>query len=345
MLNKLFHKAVGVMVMIFTLLVISVVPAYAGQGVHSPGWAYGIFGALTFGMIINTANLQALFTTYNTVYNKALAGVTPQHEKIATVINANVLSAVYPLIEEMPAMREWIGDRVVHGLKAAEWTIKNKPYELTVSVPRRNVETDTHGLLNPRFQMMASSVGIMPDKLTYGLLPAGFANLCYDGKAFYANDHRFGANKSVLVLSTTNWDAAIAEILGWKKLDGSPFFDGTEKLTLVVGPKLRGTARRIVVAETIAEGGVAVDNLNKGAADLVVTPQITSATQWFVSIEKAGLKPLIFQSRKTPQFVGLENPTDPSVFFKGEFTYGVDADWNAGYTLPWLSWGSTGLGA
>jgi phage major head subunit gpT-like protein len=345
MLSKYFHKSLGAMVMVFTLILASVVPAMAGQSGHSPGWAYGIFGVLGFGMIINTANLQALFTTYNTVYNKALAGVTPQHEKIALVINANVLSAVYPLIEEMPAMREWTGDRIVHGLKAAEWTIKNKPYELTVSVPRRNVETDTHGLLNPRFQMMAGSVAIMPDILTYGLMPTGFVNPCYDGKAFYANNHIFGSNKSAAVLSSTSWDAAIADILGWKKIDGSPFFDGTEKFTLVVGPKLRGPAKRIVVAKIIVEGGAAVDNLNEGAADLVVTPQITSATQWFISIEKAGLKPFIFQSRKTPQFVGLENPTDPSVFFKGEFTYGVDADWNAGYTLPWLSWGSTGLGA
>lgn len=343
MLSKLFHKTLGVMVMIFTLILTSVVPAFAGQGGYSPGWAYGISGTLVFGMVINTANLQALFTTYNTIYNKALASVTPQHEKIALVINANVLSAVYPLIEEMPAMREWKGDRVIHGLKAADWTIKNVPYELTVSVPRRNVETDTHGLLNPRFQMMAGSVAVMPDKLTYGLLPAGFTNLCYDNKAFFATNHLFGSNKGAAALSTTSWDAAIAEILGWKKTDGSPFFDGSEKFTLVVGPKLRGPARRIVVAKVIVESGAPVDNLNEGAADLVVTPQITSATQWFISIDKAGLKPIIFQSRKTPQFVGLENPSDPSVFHKGEYTYGVDADWNAGYTLPWLAWGSTGL--
>jgi len=349
MLKQIFRKATGALAMIAVLILASVMPAFAGQYSHPSGWGvlYGLGGSFAFGMLINTANLQALFTTYKTIFNKAYSAVTPQYQNVAIDVNSTALVEVHGWIDEMPGMREWKGDRVIHGMKAEEWAIKNVPYELTVSVPRRNIEADSYGLYAPRFQFLGGSGAAKPDVLVFGLLPGGFTNKCFDGKAFYAANHRFGSNLLTDVLSTTSFDKAMATLLGWKKADGSPFFDGSETFTLVVGPQLRGAGRRIVVAKTVVadSGNAAIDNLNEGAAKLLVTPQITSATQWFITVEKWGFKPLIFQARKRPQFVGLENPTDPNVFMRGEFVYGIDADWNASYTLPWLSIGSTGLGS
>lgn len=349
MLNKIFRKATGALAMIAVLVLASVMPAFAGQYGHPSGWGvlYGLGGTFAFGMLINTANLQALFTTYKTIFNKAYSAVTPQYQNVAIDVNSTALVEVHGWIDEMPAMREWKGDRIIHGMKAEEWSIKNRPFELTVSVPRRNIEADSYGLYAPRFQMLGGSGAAYPDVLVFGLLPAGFTNKCFDGQNFYSANHRFGSNLLADVLSTTSFEKAVATLLSWKKKDESPFFDGSEQFTLVVGPQLRGAARRIVEAKMIVadSGNAAIDNLNEGFAKLVVTPQITSPTQWYISVDKWGFKPLIFQARKRPQFVGLENPTDPNVFMRGEFVYGIDADWNASYTLPWLSIGSTGLGA
>jgi phage major head subunit gpT-like protein len=75
-----------------------------------------------------------------------------------------------------------------------------------------------------------------------------------------------------------------------------------------------------------------------------MSPQLTSATAWFITVEFAGIKPLIHQTRKAPVFQALTSPDDPNVFMRKEFLYGVDTRENAGYGLPQLAYGSTGGG-
>jgi phage major head subunit gpT-like protein len=65
-----------------------------------------------------------------------------------------------------------------------------------------------------------------------------------------------------------------------------------------------------------------------------------AGTPWFLLCTKRVLKPMIFQSRKKPQFVSKDKTTDDNVFFQKEFIYGVDGRWNAGFGLWQLAWGS-----
>ncbi|UCB45484.1 MAG: Mu-like prophage major head subunit gpT family protein [Spirochaetota bacterium] len=43
------------------------------------------------------------------------------------------------------------------------------------------------------------------------------------------------------------------------------------------------------------------------------------------------MKPLIYRSRKAPQFVALDKPTDESVFMRKKIHYSVEMRGNAGY--------------
>ncbi|WP_337840509.1 Mu-like prophage major head subunit gpT family protein [Rheinheimera sp.] len=52
---------------------------------------------------------------------------------------------------------------------------------------------------------------------------------------------------------------------------------------------------------------------------------------WFLLDVSRALKPLIYQERKKPQFVAMDNPNDEQVFTKKLFRYGVDLRANAGY--------------
>ncbi len=65
-----------------------------------------------------------------------------------------------------------------------------------------------------------------------------------------------------------------------------------------------------------------------------------SGTPWYLLDVTRAIKPLIFQNRRSPQFVALDSPTDDRVFQQKEFLYGVDNRCNAGYGLWQLGYAS-----
>lgn len=52
---------------------------------------------------------------------------------------------------------------------------------------------------------------------------------------------------------------------------------------------------------------------------------------WFLLDTSRALKPLIFQDREAFDFVALDNPNDPNVFWKNKFVYGTTGRCNAGF--------------
>ena len=54
---------------------------------------------------------------------------------------------------------------------------------------------------------------------------------------------------------------------------------------------------------------------------------------WYLACTKGVLKPMIFQKRRPYQFTSLVNLTDPNVFLRAEYNFGVDARANVGFGL------------
>lgn len=65
-----------------------------------------------------------------------------------------------------------------------------------------------------------------------------------------------------------------------------------------------------------------------------------SGTPWFLICSKMPMKPIIFQSRKAPEFVAKDRLDDDNVFFNRQYVYGVDMRCAVGFGLPQLAWGS-----
>lgn len=65
-----------------------------------------------------------------------------------------------------------------------------------------------------------------------------------------------------------------------------------------------------------------------------------SGTPWFLLCTKRALKPIIYQDRKSFEFVAMDDPTDPNVFNRKEFVYGVDGRNNVGFGFWQMGWGS-----
>jgi len=65
-----------------------------------------------------------------------------------------------------------------------------------------------------------------------------------------------------------------------------------------------------------------------------------SGAAWYLIDSKKPLKPIIFQDRKAPDFVAMDQANDEQVFNTREFRYGVHARRNVGYGFWQTSWGS-----
>ena len=97
-------------------------------------------------MIVNQQNLHGLDVAYSTAFNKAFSGVAPKYQKLATVVPSTTASTNYKWLGQIPKMKEWIGEREIQSLSGYDYTIKNKKFELTVSVPREDIEDDQYGI-------------------------------------------------------------------------------------------------------------------------------------------------------------------------------------------------------
>jgi phage major head subunit gpT-like protein len=140
-------------------------------------------------MFINKAELNNLFSGFQTSFNKGKEQAASYYQSIAMVVPSQTSEETYGWLGQFPKLREWIGDRVINNLTAEGYTLKNKLFEDTISVPRTNIEDDSYGIFGPLFQEMGRVSEEHPDELIFDLLAAGFSSLCYDGQYFFDTDH------------------------------------------------------------------------------------------------------------------------------------------------------------
>lgn len=140
-------------------------------------------------MIITPESLSALSQAYSYLFDEAFKNTTSHALRVASKSQSGNLTEVYHWLGLFPNMREWLGDRVINDIMLHGWSIKNRKFESTVSVPREKMEDDTYGALSPLFQQLGRMTKMHPDSLVFPLLLNGFANLCYDGKPFFCAEH------------------------------------------------------------------------------------------------------------------------------------------------------------
>lgn len=295
-------------------------------------------------MIVNQVNLRGLNTSYSAAYSKAFEGVTSNYEKIATTVPSNTAETNYKWLGQMPQMREWIGEREIQMLSAYGYSISNKKFEMTVSVPRDDIEDDQYGVYTPLFSNMGESAAQHPDSLCFDALKAGFKEKCYDGKSFFAEDHPSGeggrntvSNLSRNKLDADTYEEARAAIMSLTGDKGKSL--GLVPDLLVVSPTNEKIARLILKADQIN----GTTNVLKDTAELLVASELADTPDaWFLLCTNRFLKPIIFQKRKEIKMTALTKDDDQNVFMRDEFVWGADGRSNAGYGFWQMAYGSTG---
>ena len=126
----------------------------------------------------------------------------------------------YKWLGQMPGMREWIGEREVQALAAYDYLIKNKKFEMTIGVPRDDIEDDKYGVYTPLFSNMGEAAALQPDELVFGAMMSGFNEKCYDGLSFFNTAHKVGdatySNRSNKKLSRESYMEGRSSIMSIK---------------------------------------------------------------------------------------------------------------------------------
>jgi len=155
-------------------------------------------------MTPNAETMALMQKNFNTLFNRALALAPSHYRKVAMVVPSTAAEENYGWLASMPAIREWVGSRIISGLMVEGYKLRNLEFEATVEVRRTAIEDDNYGVYAPLFEKMGADAARHPDKLTLGLLKQGFASLCYDGQNFFDTDHPVGGAGGEAPVSVSN---------------------------------------------------------------------------------------------------------------------------------------------
>lgn len=169
-------------------------------------------------MIINAHNIASLGKTYNAAFQDGFGQVAPQWSTYASLVQSMTEAELYAFLLDFPGMREWVGDRVVRQMKIGNYTVFNKLFEATESVPEQKIKDDLYGVYGLRFKLMGEAVARHPDEIVSELMASAASESCADGQNFLDTDHP--VLESGIETSKSNYDATGGGPL-WMLLDTS----------------------------------------------------------------------------------------------------------------------------
>jgi phage major head subunit gpT-like protein len=311
-------------------------------------------------MLINPAKLDAAFYTFDLSFRQGLQTVTPLWPKVCKTVTSASREMRYAWAANLPGFRKWLQgtERVFNNISGRVYTLTNDHYEDSLEVGADDINDDQLGIYSDGMMLLGVNAGAQPDVLVWATVEAGLTTgVGYDGVTFFSTSHPVSLDNPGLgtysnlfttaggdarLLSAANFSYVRSKLQSRKLENNLPLALG--KLTLTVPPALRTTAEQILnlgmFAPATAYGAVAAqasDNALKGAADIVVSPYLTSDTTWYLTAELGPMRPFIYQERQPVKFVPLTNPTDANVFTINTYRYGADVRNASGYSFPQLA--------
>jgi phage major head subunit gpT-like protein len=307
--------------------------------------------------MLTSARLNAVYLGFNTAFKEGLQGEATPLDDIALITNSSAETEAYEWLNTIGGMELFTGTGKFDDLTSSGYEIKNREYQKGVQVKAINIMRDREGIYKPSFQMLGSRAQQHKSELIGELLIGGFTQKDYTGKNFFDTDKKHTpnveggkakvptfTNKGTKKISVANYEAALLNIKGRLDREGKPLRLG-KKLKLIVGTAAWVTARDILELETLAAGG---KNPNYRSAELVLMPEIdasANAHAWFLVETGMPIKPIIYQDEVPVRLESQTEVTSDTVFEKKVYRYQAYASRGAGYGLPQLAYGSTGVDA
>lgn len=292
-------------------------------------------------MIITSAVLNAARLGFQASLNKGFqkADARTWWKDVAMTTTSDTESEIYPMLAEIPDFREWTGDRVVNNLVEKGYQLFNKDYELTIGVPRNKFLDNKIGTYAPLFESLGERKARLPELLVIRAMEAGETTVGLDGQYQYDGDHPVDAKDaskgtqsnyeaSGFALNATNFATAYDRMCGFKAEDNRSV--RAVPTVLHVPQALRAMGESIVDSPLLSSGAT---NPNYKRCRLVVEPDFSDATAWYLHATDRPVKPYIFQLRQEALFESLNKPTDANVFNDKTFLFGGDGRMVVGYGI------------
>lgn len=295
-------------------------------------------------MIVTTDFLAGLFTNFRVIWEDSFLAASSANDytRIASVIPSSTDTESYNWLGTVPKMAEWVDKRARNGLNSFTYSLKNKHYEATIEVDRDTLEDDKYNLIQPRITQLGMEAARYPMEQAITTLVNGGSNAGYDGVNFFATTHNEGntGNQSntntgsgVDTLAHLRTDFITARTAMRRTKDDFSRPMNLRPDLVVIPPDIEDLWRQLINSTLIASNGVAMTNVLENAVDIMVDSYLSDVNDWFLMCTRQPIKPLIFQNRKNPEFVSVNNPSDSQVFDNRMFLYGVDSRFAVGYGL------------
>lgn len=285
-------------------------------------------------MIYNTAILKkGVDAKYQQAYSEMIKrDYLRQIDSLITRVNSTASEESYAWLGDVPGVREWIGDKSLGGLADYDYAIKNKNWYDGFSIDRNELEDEQISAILPRVETVAMSVAKWPWELVTDLLINGITGLAYDGSAFFAN--RTAPNDNLLAgtgttLAQVKADIQAARAAMMKFTSNSGRVMGLMMDTIVCPPELEATILEAVESSNIITTGqgATVNPVSRWIKNVIVSPELSDANDWYGFAAGMPLKPFIFQSRTRPETV----IDDTQVKKNRKIDYSAELRGNAGY--------------
>ena len=261
----------------------------------------------------------------------------------------------YAWIGQSPVMREWVGGRHAKGFTSNGITIENKHFEATLDIPVKHLRRDKTGQVKVRIGELATRTNSHWALLLSQLITKGETTDCYDGKKFFASDHkegRSGTQSNIVTFDLANAAingevgtadapteaalreailAGIQQIIGFKDDQGEPMNENASKFLVMVPVKLWFVAKA-ALAVPLSVGGAS--NPVKVLADLDIAvaanPRLSDGNKIYVFRADGDVKAFIRQEETAVQVKAKAEGSEYE-FDHDAHQYGVDSWRNVGY--------------
>lgn len=306
-------------------------------------------------MFVSQDKINEASAGFQAVYMSAFEGKETNLSMLAMEMTSTDATETHNFLTGVPMMKEMVGEANLQDIAAAGFTLANKEFDVTIPVKLLTIHRDKTGIMRHLFQDMGTNARVHPYLLVTALLSAGFTAKDYTGKNFYDENKKYdpadsskGArtftNKSTAALSADAFKAGRTALRKMVDAKGNNLQLG-DKLLLVVGPALEDTAKKLRDNEYISiANGSTENNTLRNTFDVLVVNELATDTEWHLMETGKAAKPFLSQTEIPTSFLIGDDPKSDHMMKRKEVWYQAYGVYNAGYALPQLAYGSTGLG-
>ncbi|MEQ8959777.1 MAG: Mu-like prophage major head subunit gpT family protein [Coleofasciculus sp. C2-GNP5-27] len=288
------------------------------------------------------SKLADLHKAWVDIAKDALEKAPAIHEQFTDVVPVDGTSLDYGFLDNMPSLKDWIGNKAYESLRANSHSIPVQPKEASFAISRVQVQGDRHGMIAKSLSDQAAAGSQLKDELVIDKLLAGFSDTGYDGVAFFSTAHPNGpsngtqSNTATSALASAAFDTARETMRKLRSESGRSL--NIRPNILLVGPSLETTALDIVKAE-LTGGGNSNSRASYGV-EVVVSPRIQGSydNYWFLLDGSKAAKAMA---------LGVQRDIEPKDNLDAyqelpEYHFSMEGDLACGYGLWQLAYGSTG---